>query len=214
MKSITAYPMWAAVLALLACGVTDRTFAAEGQVITVYTGFRDGGSFDDEVSGSSVSINSSESFAASLDLPLDGARQFQIFYSYQKSELEVAAMVAGLLPVSTELPLRVSYLQLGGTNYFSEEVGQGAYVVGGLGATLFDPSGDDYEEELRFSLNLGLGYNLPLGERFALRFEARGYFTFINSSGSMFCANGRCAISVSADSAFQGELNVGLAFGL
>jgi len=191
---------------------------ARGPSIAVYTGYRDGGSFDDEAPesgaiGTSADIDSSETFAVSLEVPLDAARQFQIFYSFQDTEIDLTATAIGFAPYRFELPLNISYLQLGGTNYFSEEVGKGGYVVGGLGATYMDPSGD-FDDELRFSLNLGLGYSLPLGKRLALRFEGRGYFTFINSSGGMFCHNGRCAVAVAGESILQGELNVGIAFGL
>jgi hypothetical protein len=47
----------------------------------------------------------------------------------------------------------------------------------------------------------------------ALRFEARGYFTFINSSGGMFCSGG-CTVAISGQVVAQGELSIGLAFGL
>jgi hypothetical protein len=60
---------------------------------------------------------------------------------------------------------------------------------------------------------LGIGYHYPIGDRMALRVEARGYFTFVNSSGGLFC-NGGCTIAISGNSVVQGELSVGLAFRL
>ena len=50
---------------------------------------------------------------------------------------------------------------------------------------------------------------MPLGKTFALRFEARGYATLVNSSGGLFCSGG-CVISVSGDAITQGELMLGL----
>ena len=211
---------------LLITGFTGSAFA-EGKSIAVYTGYRDGGSFDGQVQvdplsssvsvsspTSSASIEGAETFSASLELPLDEARQIQIFYTYQESSIDLDAVATGVSIGRYELPLRISYAQIGGTNYVSGEVGNGVYVVGGLGATYFDPTDSIYEEELRFSLNVGVGYQLPLGKRLALRFEGRGYFTLINSAGGMFCGNGGCAIAVSGDSIFQGEVLVGLAFRL
>jgi hypothetical protein len=82
--------------------------------------------------------------------------------------------------------------------------------VGGLGATVFDPDGG-YDTELRASLNLGIGYQVPLGEKFAVRFEARGYATLVNSSGGLFCSGG-CVISIEGDVVTQGEAMLGLSY--
>jgi hypothetical protein len=191
----------------------EHASAEQGRVFTLYAGFRDGGSFNDELSGKSTSIDSSESYSISLDFPLDEGRQFQVFYSFQNSALGLQSPIASPTPVSTEFPLHVMYLQFGGTNYITGEVGHGAYAVGGLGATLFDPSSSGYDSELRLSANVGLGYQQPLSKRMALRFEARGYFTFINSSGGMFCSGG-CTVAISGQVVAQGELSIGLAFGL
>ena len=193
--------------------VSGLASAEQGRELTVYTGFRDGGSFHDELSDKSISIDSSESYSISLDFPLDEGRQLQVFYSFQNSALGLDIPIASPTPRTTEFPLHVMYLQFGGTNYISGEVGHGGYVVGGLGATLFDPVSSGYDAELRLSANLGIGYQQPLGKHFALRFEARGYFTFINSSGGMFCSGG-CTVAISGEGVAQGELAIGLAFGL
>ena len=102
----------------------------------------------------------------------------------------------------------IYYLHLGGTFFFDGEVGKGAYAVGGLGATLFNP-GQGYKSELYPSINIGFGYQWPLGKVLAARIEARGYGTLVNSSGGVFCSGG-CVISIKGDSVGQGELMVGL----
>jgi hypothetical protein len=61
------------------------------------------------------------------------------------------------------------------------------------------------------ALSLGIGYQLPLGERVALRFEARGYATLVNSSSALFCSGG-CVLSIKGDTVTQGDLLVGLAY--
>ena len=65
------------------------------------------------------------------------------------------------------------------------------------------------EQELRASINLGIGYQVPVGDTFALRFEARGYATLVNSSGGLFCSGG-CVVSIEGDVVTQGELMLGL----
>jgi hypothetical protein len=193
--------------------LTTVATAAEGRALTVYTGFRDGGSFEDNLTGNSVSLQSSEVYAASLDVPLDESTQFQVFYSFQDSSLVLNAVTPGSMTSISELPLQVMYLHLGGTSFIGGEIGKGAYVVGGLGATLLEPTSAGYDSEMRLSANVGLGYQLPLGKHMALRFEARGYFTMINSSGGMFCSGG-CTVAISGTGVAQGEVLIGLSFGL
>jgi hypothetical protein len=65
--------------------------------------------------------------------------------------------------------------------------------------------------ELRPSVSLGIGYQLPLGERFALRFEARGYATLVNSDSALFCSGG-CVISVRGNTVTQGDVQLGFSF--
>ena len=77
-----------------------------------------------------------------------------------------------------------------------------------LGATLFNPA-QGYSSEVRPSINIGIGYQLPLGDTLALRVEARGYGTFVNSSGGLFCSGG-CVVSIKGDAITQGEVMLGL----
>jgi len=131
----------------------------------------------------------------------------QLYLSRQNSQISVEQ--TGAPP--SKLPMKVTYLHIGGTNFLDGKIGRGVYLVGGLGATLFEPGSEGYENELRASLNLGIGYQLPLGERFALRIEARGYATLVNSSGGMFCSGG-CAVSIKGDTVTQGDVQLGLSF--
>jgi hypothetical protein len=60
-------------------------------------------------------------------------------------------------------------------------------------------------------MNLGIGYQLPLGERVALRFEARGYATLVDSDSALFCSGG-CVVSIKGDTVTQGDILLGLTF--
>ena len=82
-------------------------------------------------------------------------------------------------------------------------------MVGGLGATLFSPGTNGFSSEWRPSMNVGLGYQWPLGGRLALRAEARWYVTLVNSQGGLFCSGG-CVIRVSGDTFTQGDAQLGL----
>lgn len=196
-----------ALLSLVLCG---GAASAKDNAITLYGGYRDGGSFTDVNTGQDLRIESSNSVAVSLDLALDAGRQWQWYLSHQSTTLAIAPSTTAA-PVGSSLPLTVTYLHLGGTVFFDGPVGQGPYIVGGLGATLFRPGLGGLSDELRASMNLGLGYQLPLGEHVALRLEARGYFTAVNSNGGLFCSGG-CVVYIKGDAVTQGELQLGLSF--
>jgi hypothetical protein len=107
--------------------------------------------------------------------------------------------------------MKVLHLHVGGTNFVDGPVGQGFYLVGGLGLTLFQPGSSGYGDEVRPSLNLGLGYQLALAERLALRLEGRGTFTVVHSNGGLFCSGG-CVFKIKADVVTQGEALLGLSY--
>ena len=194
-----------AAAALMALATAEP--AAAQNAITFYGGWRGGGSFELDTSPyQSISLKSSASGAIALDFGLDAMRQVQIFASYQSTELEAT----GSTPV---VPMDVSYLHLGGTNFFEGAVGRGAYVVGGLGVTRLAPGLSGLSAEYRPSMNLGLGYQWPISGALSLRAELRGYFTLINSSGSLFCSGG-CVVQIKGDGLTQveGLLGLNLAF--
>jgi len=197
------------LLLVLLLGAVAGSSAAQSRdnAFTLYAAYRDGGSFTDATTGKTLPIEASGAGSVSLDLGLDAGRQVQLYLSRQNSQISVEQ--TGAPP--SKLPMKVTYLHIGGTNFLDGKIGRGVYLVGGLGATLFEPGSEGYENELRASLNLGIGYQLPLGERFALRIEARGYATLVNSSGGMFCSGG-CAVSIKGDTVTQGDVQLGLSF--
>jgi hypothetical protein len=183
------------------------------RVLTGYGGYRDGGSFISVTTNQHIDIQGAASGAISFDFPLDESRQYQVFFSYQDSVLKGNSTLSPT-PFTTEVPLQVMYLHVGGTNYFGGNGTHGGYVAGGLGVTFLDPSETGYSSELRASASLSIGFSQPIGKRLALRVEARGYFTLINSAGGLFCNGGSCTASIKGQSMTQGELLAGLSFRL
>ena len=200
-------PTWAGAILATALLMTPLAFAADDEyAVTVYGGYRGGGSFTDANTGQGLKLESNGAVSLALDLPCDAARQYQIFVSQQRTNLLLdTAASAGS---SNRLGMDIYYLHFGGTFFWDGQVGKGAYVVGGLGATLFNPD-QGYKSEIYPSMNVGVGYQWPLGNTFAVRVEARGYATLVNSSGGIFCSGG-CVISIKGDSIGQGEAMVGV----
>ena len=178
---------------------------AKDYALTVYGGYRGGGAFTETGTDNSLPLDSTPAFSVALDMPYDSTRQYQLFVSHQRTGV---VLTDSSITDRAELGMNITYVHIGGTNFFTGPIGKGPYMVGGIGATWFDPA-DDYDSELRASMNLGFGYQLPLGETLALRFEARGYATLVNSSGGFFCSGG-CVISISGDTVMQAELMLGV----
>jgi hypothetical protein len=183
---------------------------------TLYAGYRDGGRFTDLITGSKLPIEASGVGAVSLDLALNpkAGTQLQIYLSRQSSQVDARQATQPSPPAAAlpaKFPLSVTYAHVGGTVFLYRKTGQGPYLVGGLGATLFEPDLQGLANELRPSISLGIGYQLPLGERVALRFEARGYATLVNDSSALFCSGG-CVLSIKGDTVTQGDVLLGLTF--
>ena len=169
---------------------------------TLYAGYVVGGHFSDETSGQSVDLRESASFGASLDIPLDDSSEFQVYYGHQSTEFTP-------WPYScTSDKLRLDHLNIGGT-YFPEGLGQGWYVVGGLGATRMTPDAAGFDPATRLSMDVGVGYLLPLSHYLGVRFEARGLAILIGSNASVFCSGG-CVAHLTGSAVTQGELMIGL----
>jgi len=190
-----------ALLVILARGV-----CAESSV-TAYGGYVFGGSVTDSTTGQTVDVLDAPSYALALDFGLDPRSQVQVFFNHQQTHIQAPSFLSG----SPQIGLGISYLQLGGT-YFIDGIGHGVYVMGGVGVTYMSPSVSDLSSETRLSLNAGIGYMIPLGKHFGIRFEARGYATLLNNNGGIFCGSNKgCVITINGQGFYQGEGLVGLA---
>ena len=162
-----------ALLVILARGV-----CAESSV-TAYGGYVFGGSVTDSTTGQTVDVLDAPSYALALDFGLDPRSQVQVFFNHQQTHIQAPSFLSG----SPQIGLGISYLQLGGT-YFIDGIGHGVYVMGGVGVTYMSPSVSDLSSETRLSLNAGIGYMIPLGKHFGIRFEARGYATLLTTTAA------------------------------
>jgi len=175
---------------------------AAQMTLTLYAGYVGSDGIENVSTDAQATVKSSAAFAIALGTVLDPSREVQLMYSQQSTTL---APGGGTAPFD----LTVRYLHLGGTSFVDGPIGRGVYVAGGIGATQFSPSTTGYGTEIKPSLNLGVGYYWPLGDNVGLRAEARGYATFVNSSGGFLCSGG-CVVVLRSDIFLQYEGMIGL----
>lgn len=191
----------AAVVALM-----HATAGATGLGLSVGAGWRGGGSFVETASGTSRQAEAAAVVSASVERAIDASRQTQVSVSVQ----DTAVFSGGAGAPTTRLPLRITTLHLGGTNFFDGPIGRGPFVSGGLGATLLSPGLAGTSTEAFFSLAFGFGWMWPITPTISLRAEARGTLVAVNGEGTLFCSGG-CVVSLRGDAFVQGDVQVGLA---
>jgi hypothetical protein len=179
--------------------------AADENNLTVYGGYRFGGEFTDVNTGKTWGLTDGPAYAVAADFAIDRRTQWELFISHRSSTLKAS----GFSPAADNIGLGITYYHVGGTYFFDQGVGKGGYVVGGVGLTNFSPSLAGLTSETRFSLNLGVGYMVPLAKYVALKIEGRGYATLIDSSGGFFCSGG-CVVQIKGTTFTQAEVLAGI----
>jgi len=190
----------------VAAACTLPALAAAQTSFSLLGGWRTSGTFEDSVAERRVRMKDSGSVAVALDFALDVSRELELFASNQRTSLAVMPIGGN---ESLRLPLTVTTLHFGGTNFFDGPAGSGPFVAGGLGLTRLAPGLDGFSSETKPSLSLALGYVVPLGPYFALRVEGRGTWMLINSSGGLFCSGG-CTVTIKGDTLQQVEMLLGI----
>lgn len=205
-------PQLRLALAVLLAGGAQLAQAQVGRApdsenaFSFYGGFRGGGDLTDATTEKDLHAGPTPSFALAIDVALEPRKQLQLFYSHQKTDLTPTTTPSAI----DRVPLKIEYLHVGGTAFF-EEMGNGGYAVAGVGATRLTPNASGLSAETKPSVNLGFGYMVPIVPGLGLRFEVRGYATWIDSTGGLFCRSTTgCAVSIKGNAFYQGEGLIGL----
>lgn len=200
---------FAALLAL----IPSAALAERGFEITPFAGFRFGGSFEDNTTGTDFKVGETGSLGLILGLRDTPETHYELFYSFQRTELTGGGIFGG----APLFDLDIHYLHLGGTYEFPGERKVVPFISGGLGVTFLIPTGEGLDSSTNFSMSLGGGAKVPVTGRMGLRFEGRGYMTILPDSTEVFCVSSggaACAVRITGDVLWQFELLAGIYFGL
>lgn len=176
--------------------------------ISPFVGYRVGGGFRMADTGQRISLDDHDSFALALDLRADDETQYELFYSRQSTSLRGA----GVGSIGTV----VEYLQIGGTVLLDDADRVKPYFGGGLGVARLSPALVVGREDTRFALSLSLGLRAPVSQHLALRLEARGFWTPVNTDTAVFCranqGDALCRVRVRGSGFIQGDFLAGLSY--
>ncbi len=198
------------ILFLSACLVfllAPTSASAEGFQITPFLGYSIGGEFEDYFTGTELSLSEDETYGIIISRDTAPGTQAEFFYSFQPSSLTAnGAVTPGVLT-----DVDVEYFHIGGRQYLGEGTAK-PFVVGSLGATHFDPHSSSLGSETRFSIGLGGGVELGASDRIGIRLEGRGFATFLDSGGAVFCGPVGCSVAVASQILWQFEVGAGVTF--
>ncbi len=175
--------------------------------VGLHGGYRMGGGLEDGETGADRDFEDSSSFAVSLEMRYGKGddRFYQLWYSRQATEVDDGA--AGF-------DADIEYLHIGGTLPFGGWERAQPYFAAGIGATRFSASVPDADDSTRFSGSMAFGLEIPLAKQAAIRLEARGYLTAVDTDTSFFCRSddgeGACRIIASGSAIFQAEALAGI----
>jgi hypothetical protein len=177
--------------------------------LALHGGYRAGGGLEDPATDADRDLEDAGSLAIAFELRFrkGDQRYYQLWYSRQDSSVDDGTAIRDV---------DVEYLHLGGTIPVGEPERVLPYFAAGLGATRFSAPGAGASDETRFSGSVAIGVAVPIGAHAALRFEARGYLTAMDTDSAVFCrsddGSAFCRITASGSTLFQAEALAGIAF--
>lgn len=187
--------------ALAAAAGAETRFA-----VTPLAGYGDGGAFRDTTDGSSIDLEGGGSYALALNMAAVEDGEYELFYSRRSSQLDA----------SQPVDIDVEYLHIGGTTPLGDGARVSPYFGAGVGATRFSPEPATLKDATRWSLSLATGMKVALSEHFGLRFELRGYATWLNGRTDLLCVSNSggaaCTIEAKGDTLLQYEALGGVSF--
>lgn len=201
-------PVITAAVLLLTISCLSPAWARPRIEITPFGGYQWGGT----VSGweGEFRIPATGNWGIALNVDMHPDAQLELCFTRQYSALEVRWYDYSI-PRQEIFDMAVEYYQIGVLHKLKGTDNYGPYTVLTIGATRFAPDTSEYSDEWLFSMVLGFGVKVPIGERLALRLQGRFLLPIQWAGGGLWCGTGGCGIGLSGGSSImQGDVTAGL----
>ena len=179
--------------------------------LTPFAAYRGGGDFEDKEGLIEFELQESNAWGLILNGKVEANTQWEVLYSSQST----SADITGAIPDEPDFDLDVEYLHIGGTYLFDGDRVR-PFMAATIGASRLKPQPSGFSSETFVSGSIGGGWKIGLGKNLALRVEARGYATLVDSDSLLFCessdAGGACLLVLEGSFFTQWEARVGLTF--
>ena len=190
---------------LLAFGVAS-TAQAQKFELTPFAGWRFGGGFEELATGTDLTLDDGLSYGLIFGIPWNAQHRSRLELIWSRQDSTVSDTGIG----DPWFDLDVHYLHVNGMVPFATKSPRLDVLLSiGAGATLMLPGIDGAGTEVRFSVSGAIGLLYQSSDRIGIRLEARGWFTFTEAGGAIFCSGG-CVVAFSGSGFGQGELTAGL----
>ena len=195
------HPLTGIVLASACLAAAD----ARAQTIQLapFAGYQFGGSFSSPALQASLSLESGLDYGGTMDIAISKTWRAELLYSRQETQIGLDA------PGANSFDLTVERYMAG----VMEERGENKsrfFGVALAGVTRFVPGLPGFDTNSHFTLGVGLGLKHFFSDHIGLRGEVRGFYTFTDTNGGVFCAGGTCLFLFSGSGLWQGDVAGGL----
>ncbi len=176
--------------------------------VTPLVGYRFAGEFatTDAKIHNTIELSEEVSFGLITAWSVDRGRQAEVLISHYNTTFSESVDFS-----ASNTELAITYAHLGGNVPINNDL-LPLKVTGGLGLSYLSPQASQLDDEIRFSINIGLASAIELSEHVSFRIDSRLYGTFFNSDSSLFCDVETCAVYISSDVWVQAEVSAGISY--
>ena len=168
-----------------------------------------------------LNIRDASSYGLMLDVTVQKGMQVELYYSRSDTRADFVEFRG---PTFKLTDVSVNYFQLGFLRTVKKIDKVSLYGIGSLGATLFSPSGNSYDQSPEtlyfedwwlFSVTLGGGAKVMFSERVGLRFEGRLMMPITWAGGGFMVGTGGSGFYLGGGSAIlQASISAGIIIAL
>ncbi len=197
---------WLVFFFLLALGNT----IAQKIEITPFAGYMFAGKLN-TVDGE-LNIKNGGNYGLIADIRVEEDLMVELMYNRLDTELEIKEQPFDSIKILTDMS--IEYYQAG-AHYETERGKFRPFAAFTMGATLFNPAGEDLSDEWRFSFTAGGGIKYYFVKNVGIRLQWRFMIPVYFSGGALFCSNQECGAVISGGAVLlQYDLTAGLIISL